>query len=258
MFPRHFPACLVPAGQHICPHSQVTAGVPHVTGAVGHTHVHVAGSRTNGGVQVLVQGAATVSHLQVVELKLCPVGHRVFEAFTHCAGTLPPPGQQTSPGAQQSVSTAPLVTPAHGTAQAQWKSEPQKCVQHSAFELQLAPGSRHLRLWLAAASGARTTESTAPAAAAAATLRNLRREVLAASVLPSSSNLSSALIAVPPCYIALGGKPLHFGLRLSSTPSSFPFASSRPPQTKSGQLYPVAGCATGSLRPRRPHYRTVS
>jgi hypothetical protein len=184
-------------------------------------------------------GAATVSHLQVLELKLFPVGHRVCEALTHCAGTVSPPGQQTSPGAQQSVSTSNLSTPGHGTAQAQWKSEPQKCVQHSAFEVQLAPGSRHLRLWLAAASGARTTESTAPAAAAAATLRNLRREVLAASALPSSSNLSSALIAFPPWYIALGGNPLRFGLRLSSTPSSFPFASSRPSPNK--KRPPVSG-----------------
>jgi hypothetical protein len=144
----------------------------------------------------------------------------------HCAGTvLPLPGQQTSPGAQQSVVT-PLVTPGHCTAQAQWKSEPQKCVQHSAFEVQFWPSPRHRRLWLAAAIGARTAESTPAAAAAAATLRNLRREVPVASALPSSSNLSSALIAVPPAwYIASQGKRPYFGLGLTSRPSSFPLAS---------------------------------
>ena len=253
-FPRHSPARVVPGGQQISPHAQVL--VPHVTRGVGHTHVHVAGSRTNGAVQVLVQGAATVSHLQVLELKLCPVGQRVFEDAMHCAGTVPPvavlPGQQTSPGAQHSVVTVPLVAPGHTVAQVQWKSEPQKCVQHSAFEVQLAPASRHLRLWLAAALGARTAESTPAAAAAAATLRNLRREVLAASDLPSSSNLSSALIAVPSWYIALGGKSPCFGLGLTSTPSPFLSTASDLPQNKTDHLHPVAGCATGSTHPRRP------
>ena len=215
--------------------------------------MHVVGLRTNGAVQVLVQGAATVSHLQVVELKLCPVGHRVFEAATHCAGTVVPlPGQQTSPGAQHSVVTVPLVAPGHTVAQAQWKSEPQKCVQHSASEVQFWPASRHWRLWLAAALGARTDESTPAAAAAAANLRNLRREVLVASALLNSSNLSSALIAVPlPWYIAFGEKSPCFGVRLTSTPPPF-LSPTTVPCPKQKPATPISGSRLRHwLRPPR-------
>jgi hypothetical protein len=165
----------------------------------------------------------------VVALKTFPPLQRVCEEGTHCAGTFVLlPGQQTSPGAQQAVVTAPFsrVAPAHVTAQAQWKLvESQKCVQHCESEVQFSSESRHGRLWLAAALGARTAESTPAAAVAARSLKKLRREVLVASALLSWSN-PSALIAVPPAwYIASGGNPPCFGLGLTSTPS-FPLASS--------------------------------
>jgi hypothetical protein len=164
------------------------------------------------------------SHRQVLVLKICPPLQKVSEKEMHR------PPQQASPGAQQSVVT-PLVAPGQATAQAQWKSGPQKCVQHCASEVQFWPGARHLRLWLAAASGTRTTESTAPAAAATATLRNVRREVLVASALPSSSNLSSVLIAVPPGTSLPGGNfPVSvFAYHQHHPLSSWPASDSPPP-----------------------------
>jgi hypothetical protein len=182
------------------------------------------------GQQVPPHGVVPVghSHLQVLLLKTFPPLQMVAWTLTHCGptvlpATVPPPGQQRSPGSQQAAVTPPLPpvpgTPGHGVAQAQWPSM-QKCVQHSAFDLQRSSAPRHLWLWLAAASGARTAESTPAAAAAAATLKNLRREVLVASALLSWSN-PSALIAVPPWYIASGGKSPCFGLWLTSTPSPF-------------------------------------